>query len=328
AAITGPFRGRKGSDTLQHHIIQACVKKLTTRFSPVQLQYMFRSYNDIYVKYCEKHRIAPHFVTTANGGTGFWIGNVSAQYIFVNFHGGGFAMDATKSYLEFWPSIQKDLAARNIDTAWYYPTYTLTPHASYPVQFKEAVEALRYIVEDLGRQPSDIVLIGDSAGASCCLALLSHLNHPCQDLPPLQIDQPLKAAVLMSPWVSFSQDWPSCANNAHKDIDAPAVTELWSEMFLNGTKSNAYTEAVLAPDEWWKETPVEQTLVLAGEDEVLLDAIIAWYRKYQVSTHNDTTIAIGAGECHVAPLIWPLFGDRHEIKQGQALKRWLSSCLS
>ncbi|OAL56515.1 alpha/beta-hydrolase, partial [Pyrenochaeta sp. DS3sAY3a] len=204
--------------------------------------YIFDSYEVIYAEYCKKHKIKPNFVLTANGGKGFWIGNPTAKYIFINFHGGGFAMDATKSYLDFWPGIQQQLKVQCIETAWYYPTYTLTPHASYPVQFQEATEALRYISEDIGRQPSDIILVGDSAGANCCLALLSHLNHTCNDLSELRIDQSLRAVVLMSPWVSFSHEWPSHKNNLHKDIDAPEVTHLWSRMFLNGAKPNAYSE--------------------------------------------------------------------------------------
>lgn len=192
-------------------------------------------------------------------------------------------MDATTSYLDFWPSIQEKLGEVGIDTAWYYPTYTLTPHASYPVQFQESVEALRYVLSDLGRRPSDVVLIGDSAGANCCLAILSHLTHSSSDLPELRIDEPIKALVLISPWVSFSQDWSSAKQNLRKDIDAPEATELWSKLFLNGTTSNEFTEAILAGEDWWKNSPVKQTLVLAGEDEVLLDPIVAWYQKFQVS---------------------------------------------
>ncbi|KAH1300987.1 hypothetical protein KXX11_004642, partial [Aspergillus fumigatus] len=37
AAVTGFFRGSSGADTYHHHLIQAIVKKLTRRFSPLQL---------------------------------------------------------------------------------------------------------------------------------------------------------------------------------------------------------------------------------------------------------------------------------------------------
>jgi acetyl esterase/lipase len=191
-------------------------------------------------------------------------------------------MDATEPYLYFWPKIQKSLADSGIETAWFHSTYTLTPHASYPVQFGEAVETLRYVLEDIGRSPGDILIAGDSAGAGLCLSLLSHLTHYSKDAPELVINEPLKGAILLSPWVSFSHQWPSVKLNQHKDIDAQDVTARWSQLYLNGRSSNVYIEAVNAAEEWWTDIQVEQTLVLAGSDEVLLDPIKSWASSFKV----------------------------------------------
>lgn len=38
---------------------------------------------------------------------------------------------------------------------------------------------------------------------------------------------------------------------------------------------------------------------------------------------SETTLVVGRNECHIAPLIWPLFTDKHETEQGLALKAWL-----
>ncbi|GFF61589.1 alpha/beta hydrolase fold protein [Aspergillus lentulus] len=220
AAATGFFRGPSGSDTYHHHLIQAVVKKVI----PLQLQYLFKSYGQLYLHYCQKNGFKPHFVSNSRGLKGFWIGSPSAEYIFFNFHGGGFAMDATAPYLDFWPRIQKTLANAGIETGWFHCTYTLTPHAAYPTQFQEAVEALRYILEDVGRSPSQILLVGDSAGANLCLAVLSHLTHPSEDVPELVINEPINGAILMSPWVSFHHNWPSVEASEHRDVDAKEVT--------------------------------------------------------------------------------------------------------
>lgn len=192
-------------------------------------------------------------------------------------------MDATEPYLDFWQSVSQGLADEDITTSWLHVTYTLTPHATYPTQFCEAIEALRYVIQDLGRSPREVILVGDSAGANLCLALLSHLSHPSPDAPRLDITEPLKAAVLLSPWLSFRHDWPSMTYNACKDIDAMEVTASWSQGYLKGRSSNNYVEAVEAPELWWKDARVKQTLVLAGGDEVLLDPIEAWVKKFTVS---------------------------------------------
>ncbi|KAL3442280.1 Alpha/Beta hydrolase protein [Aspergillus insuetus] len=323
AGLCGPFRGTSGADTYYHHIIQAAVKALTRRFSPLQLQYLFRSYDQLYINYCKQTGIEPTFVSNDGGLNGFWIGDpTEADYVVIHFHGGGFAMDATSAYLDFWPSIAKGVSDEGITTAWLNVTYALAPHATYPTQFREAVEAVRYVVEDLGRSPRDVILVGDSAGGNLCLALLSHISHPSPDAPKLVMPEPLKALVCLSPWVSFRHDWPSMEENQSKDIDAKDVTEKWAKDYLNGRSTNYYIEACDAPESWWEGARVEQTLVLAGGDEMLLDPIRSWVAKFSKS-NPDTTFVVGQDECHIAPLIWPLFGDRHETQQGAALKSWL-----
>ncbi|KAL3455601.1 Alpha/Beta hydrolase protein [Aspergillus heterothallicus] len=327
AALAGPFRGASGANAYHHHLIQAAVKALTQRFSPLQLQYLFPSYDQLYLKHCKRSSIEPNFVSNGRGLRGFWMGDpTTAKYVVIQFHGGGFAMDATQPYLDFYTGISDTLAKEGITTAWLNVTYTLAPHCTYPTQFCEAAEALRYVVEDLERSPRDVILIGDSAGASLCLAILSHISHPSGDVPRLELREPLKALVCLSPWVSFRHDWPSVEYNKYKDIDASEVTERWSRAYLDGRPSNYYIEATDAPGSWWEGAWVEQTLVLAGADEVLLDPIRAWVGTFKKS-NPDTTLVVGQNECHVAPLIWPLFGDKRETQQGAALKSWLGERL-
>ncbi|KFY84896.1 hypothetical protein V500_08900 [Pseudogymnoascus sp. VKM F-4518 (FW-2643)] len=285
------------------------------------------TYNHIYVKYCKSKGIVPEFVHTKAGVTGFWVGDKSAKYIVINFHGGGFAMDATPEHLNFWSSVQNDLADQGVSTAWFYPTYTLTPHAAYPTQFEQAVEALRYVFTDVGRSPSEVILTGDSAGSNLCLAILSHLTHPSEHVPQLSVEEPLKAIITMSPWVSFDTTWPSTKTNIHKDIDALDALHGFSRMYLNGLPSDPYTEPVLAPEGWWDGAKVEQVLVVAGADEIFVDPIHAWVTKFRVTNPNITYMT-GEHECHIAPIIWPVFGDFRETKQGRAITDWMRVNLS
>ena len=66
--------------------------------------------------------------------------------------------------------------------------------------------------------------------------------------PELEVMEPLKAAVLLSPWLSFRHDWPSVMYNAHEDIDSVEVTTRWSQEYLKGGSSNYYVEAVKTPE--------------------------------------------------------------------------------
>lgn len=173
-----------------------------------------------------------------------------------------------------------------MDIAVFFPIYTLTPHATYPTQFQQAVEALAYVIEDLGREPQDVVLTGDSAGANLCVAILSHLSHPSPDVPRLETKSKLRGMVLLSPWLSFDTSWPSMTYNAWKDIDTVKPLEVWATAYLNNRVSDNYSEAVLAPAEWWRGSQVERALVVAGSDEVFIDSIKAWTETFQVSTET------------------------------------------
>jgi hypothetical protein len=48
---------------------------------------MFKSYDQIYLHYCQKNGLRPLFVSNGRGLKGFWIGSPSASYIVINFHG-------------------------------------------------------------------------------------------------------------------------------------------------------------------------------------------------------------------------------------------------
>lgn len=191
-------------------------------------------------------------------------------------------MDGGEEHFTFWSNTQQDLVKANKSVAFLYVAYTLVPHGTYPTQLREGVEALNYLLNDLGRFPSDILLAGDSAGGNMCLALLSHISHPVPDLDEVKIDSKLKALVLVAPWVSFKTDWPSMHRNRYKDIVTPSAGAMWGRDYLGGQITSPYAEAIEAPAEWWQGAKVEQLLCVAGGDEMLVDPISEWVEKYKV----------------------------------------------
>jgi hypothetical protein len=48
---------------------------------------MFKSYDQLYIEYCEKIKVKPNFVSNDRGLKGFWLGSPTAKYIVINFHG-------------------------------------------------------------------------------------------------------------------------------------------------------------------------------------------------------------------------------------------------
>lgn len=191
-------------------------------------------------------------------------------------------MDITPEHLRFWHKIQVELAEFGVEMSIFFPVYTLVPHKTYPTQFNQAVGALRYLTKDEGRKPGDITISGDSAGANLGAAIVSHLSHPSDEIPSLDLREKLGGMIQLSPWLSFDTSWPSMKFNASRDIDSTHTLKHWASQYLNGRVPDSYSEPVLAPSEWWKDAQVERTLVVAGEDEMFIDGAKAWMKSFKV----------------------------------------------
>lgn len=329
AAIAGPFRGDWGADTYKHHITHALVRKMCVRFSTAQLQYINPPFGVFYEKWCKANNIAPDVVELKGNCKAFWMGDKSANYTVVYFHGGGFSLDGDDTVLQYWNGVQKDLASASKSVSFLFVEYTLVPHGTYPVQFQEGVEALSYVLNTVGKKPGEIILAGDSAGGNMSLALLSHLMHPSPDAPEVKLSEPLKALVLVAPWVSFRTDWPSAKRNAYKDIIEADSGKKWGLDYLSGKPTTPYAEALEAPTGWWKDAGkyVDGIISVCGSDEMLVDPIEEWVKRYKADGNSNITSVVAKNEIHIAPIIEPKFGDSNETEQGKAIKAWMKSRL-
>lgn len=164
--------------------------------------------------------------------------------------------------------------------------YSVAPEAKYPTQLKQAVELLHHLVHAQARNPSDLILGGDSAGGNIVLGVLSHLAHPHPDITPLSLAAKFHGALLISPWCSLTRtDTPAFIKNAQRDILNAPVLSRWATAFLGSDSPFAgdfYSEPVLASPDWWEPVAdfVEEVLVWIGDNEILRDGIEAWAAKF------------------------------------------------
>jgi acetyl esterase/lipase len=186
---------------------------------------------------------------------------------------------------------------------------------------------LEHLIVNLKKDPSKIILMGDSAGANLVLALLSHLKHPHpnQSIPHLSLSSPLQAAVLVSAWVSFKDDVPSMQDNIYSDIVTFTAATRWAEEYLNEkfpfSSSNEYTEPRDAAPEWWTGLPVQKVISVCSEDEVLFDLIRDFLGKLRIGIGADRVVEDTVkGECHDAIYFLSLFTGK-DSKQGQVVEQ-------
>lgn len=232
-------------------------------------------------------------------------------------------MPAIPAYFEFWHEMLKALNETGHDLAVFFLRYTLTPHAKYPKQLRQAVEALRYIINETGRSPANVIVGGDSAGGNLTAATLLHVSHPHAEIEPLTLSAPLAGVFTYAPWINFSTKWPSMKDNLWKDILTPAVLTRWSDSYRGDRPADNWNEPFNAPAEWWRDAKTERILVLAGGDEILLSPIQEFVKKIK-SVFGDIAFVVGADEVHNAPFYTMV---KEETQTRSELRGWLAARL-
>ncbi len=200
--------------------------------------------------------------------------------------GGGYCLPASLPHVSVLSSIVEQLNAGGKDVACLFLSYTLAPAAHYPTQLTQGVELLRYTLQNLGKRPSEIVIGGDSAGANLALGVLSHMSHPHPSIPPLEISEPVRAAILIAPWCTFETTADSFRRNAYKDCIGESSLAPWSSAFMGGAPPDNYNQPLRAPAEWWKDVKAEEILIIAGADELLVDYVKELASKIEVSVSD------------------------------------------
>ncbi|KAL5333260.1 Alpha/Beta hydrolase protein [Aspergillus crustosus] len=326
SVITGVFRGKSGAKQFNLHVSHAAVRKAVQRLSSRQLQSQNLSTLAGYEAYAKQNNIIPETVTLDHGATGLWIGNKDAKNVVIYYHGGGFALPPVAGHFTFLAAIIEELNKNGHDVAIFMLAYTLSPPAEYPTHLRQAVESLRYILTQGGRDPSNVIIGGDSAGGNLALSVLLHLTHPHPEIDPLPlIDGAELAGVFgFAPWVSFAHDGESIARNRKKDIIPVEGLESWAKQYLGKRQEgDAWSEPARAPLEWWTGVKSKRLLILAGGDEILFSTIEEFVKKLK-TVIPQLTYVVGYEETHVSPVY---SGGGMQSQQARGLKNWLGANL-
>lgn len=206
-------------------------------------------------------------------------------WMLTDLSGGGYILPATPGHMKYQFALQKYLRDQGIDISIFSLSYHLAPQGVYPAQIKQALAALQHVIEKDGRDPSTILIGGDSAGGNLCSALLLHLGKPHPDVSPresgvaspFRIKAPLKAALLVSPFISFETQSPSFQQNRTSDYLTIEALNTASNAYIGpGKEHDEYSEPIKAPIEHWTDVAnhaVEEIMIWGGGGEILIDGI-------------------------------------------------------
>lgn len=268
--------------------------------------YLNPTTESVYLDLAKKENFQPDSLVLSDGIKAHWLGPRTADKILIYFHGGGFVLTCSPGHAQWAFDVTQTLAKEH-SVSCILLGYTMSTESPYPTQLKQAVELVQYIIEKEGKKPSDIIIGGDSAGGNLTLAVLSHILHPHSKVPTkLNLSEPFRAALLISPWVSFASDDPSFKTNQTTDLIPNLGAERWGNSYLGDAPPDAYNQAILADASWWKglDDVVKEILIWGGGGEVLIDSINA-FSKTLKSAHPKTDYVVQVSDTYVCEVVLP-----------------------
>jgi len=198
-------------------------------------------------------RVENVFIGKASGD---WLATpgASADRAILYLHGGAYVLCSAFAYREMTSRIARAAAARTLVL-----DYRLAPEHPFPAAIEDAVAAYKHIL-DRGFKPSNIAIVGDSAGGGLTLATLVFLRDAGIALPV--------CGVCISPWIDLECTGGTMETKA--DVDPLCSRESLLEeagMYLAGESPRNPLASPLYAD--FKGLP--RLLIQVGTEETLLD---------------------------------------------------------
>ena len=181
--------------------------------------------------------------------------------------------------------------------------YRVAPEHPFPAAVHDCVKVYRWLLNQ-GYKPEDIIVGGESAGATLTLSLLLALKE-------IGVKQP-KAAFSISPITDLRCVAPSFTYNASKDVAPMGSWTVWTNLYI---ADNDPTNALLSP-QFGNFEGIPPLYICVGTHEIHYDdcvSIAQLTRQHGV----DVTLREWPGMIHAFPLLSPLFPEAkqalHEI---------------
>ena len=212
------------------------------------------------------------------------------QKAMLYFHGGMYLIGSPQAHR---PHVVKFVKGSGINALVF--DYRLAPEHPFPAALTDALSAYNYLLGE-GFKPSDIVFVGDSAGAGLCLATLLAIKEKGIALPA--------GAAVLSPWTDLMLTGKSYQANANKCLSPKGSSENASRFYAGGNDKKNPLISPLYGD--LKGLPPLH--ISAGSNEILLDDSLQFAQKAQDSG-VEVTLRIGEGMCHCYPAFGNLFTE-------------------
>ena len=203
-------------------------------------------------------------------------------------HGGGYVFGSPKSHRAMTFALAREAAAEIFSL-----DYRMASEHPFPAAVDDAAAAYRWLL-DQGRDPSRMIVAGDSAGGGLTLALLLSIKARGMRMPA--------GAVLLSPWTDLAATGASLDENEKSDA-------MFKKLYIvEGAKRylvGADPKAPLASPLYGDLAGLPPVMIFASDSEVLLDDSLRLKERLDAAG-VPAELVIGKGLIHV----WPIFAGR------------------
>lgn len=207
----------------------------------------------------------------------------------------------------------------------------LSDRAAFPTQLQQVVDAFQYLFK-IGYEPSNIILVGDSAGGNLIFQTLLHILNPSsavdQLLPPP--GKKLAGVLAVSPWFGLTNanKTGSWAENKDADIVSGDGLKGMANVYLEGISPHSYPyldTAMCTPATWFDgiDAVVDKILITAGEKECCRDDIIKVGKQIKALHPRGTTIFVQADGLHVDAFLDVPSDQSPPVELTEIIYEWL-----
>jgi len=207
--------------------------------------------------------------------------------------GGGYISGSCKDHR---PMVAKIAKGSGIRILMF--DHRLAPEDPFPAALNDTVTAYQWLLTQ-GISPSNIMIVGDSAGGGLCLATLLALRDQGIPLPV--------AAVAISPWTDLALTGDSYKTKLEASIDPPGMSMVCSKYYVGENDTRHPWISPLFGD-LHKLPPL---FISVGTNETMLDDSTHFAEKAKAAG-VDVTLRIGDEMIHCYPLLAPLFPEANQ----------------
>ncbi|KAH7875002.1 Alpha/Beta hydrolase protein [Lentinula edodes] len=267
--LISPFVARSKNKALKRVIGDAPFRFLIQNFAQAELQHLFGTDVGVYSTWARKANLPVVIDELDDGAKLMWIGPKRNEKVILYCHGGGYHLPVQAYAISFWRYIQVQLEKRGVEVGIAIVVYSLIPTSHFPTPLWQTTRALEHLFSVENVKPSNLVLVGDSAGGNLVAQVLSSILHPphydvnvnvgtttthiskskAPREPPhlntadtADIHIRIRGAYMMSPWVGLTGVYPlgtteflpSFTENNNLDILTQEFLIFWGTNVLNG----------------------------------------------------------------------------------------------